>query len=1055
MDDSDAAQLSFHLEVEACETCLKKCEELERKYYGPLLDLPQPTTQFPAEPAQIDAARQTIATARRRTLTPVPFAVDGFEIKRRLGEGGMGDVFEAWDQELQRTVALKCIHRSRAKDVQRFAREMQITAQLNDSAAVRAHAHKVIGSVPCFVMEYIDGTDLSKLRKSVGQLRYADACELIRQSAAALQSAHETLGVVHRDVKPANLMLAMSGNVRLLDLGLAMVESESDKERLTSEGHVLGSLDYISPEQLNHDTVDHRADVYSLGVTFYYLLCGTVPFRDARRLTERLERMQNENYVPVASHRADVPAEIGDLVDQMLAFDPASRVQSAGEVQQRVEKFCDGADLQQLAQQAREKHPLTTPSQLEVPFRLTASDDPPATTPSSSSAQQKRMSRTLWLVVIGSIVAAAWINPFKTSVDDQRASKTDRNNKPAAHAGADWIDVPLTTPPLEEWLRGRNIVTVSQDGTADHTSIQEALESVTSGDAIHVLDEGPYREVLWLVQPATTFGIYSTAGTVVDLAEWDVQTNPGDARGHYLSGKNLRISGITFRNPPVSVPSAAQGLLVQSDATIENCVFRREGKITALLSSGLLAGNHSEHHTGLLVIRNCVFDDTRLTIYLGAGVAQTAIAEHNLIIGNEEPQGLRLGLNDIGTFIARENALLNTGLYVQRAEEGFGGSVNIERNTIVNAPLPLGFPAVVPHLHLHDNVLLGRHEISIGHAEGGTKELLAAVPTWDISGNVLTIHDEPVQAIELSGRKTTEGAAVTVGSVNLKQSLTSVHLNPDSPEFLQFETQSEPADQLQTKGIAGIAGTTTYPNWLQQLVARWAGDTNRPAAPAKSDGDDVQTVPTGPLALQFDGRNDFVRIPAITCDGLSAMTLETVVSIDERMRPEIGQILRVYGDASPSLWITENHQFAFHYHHLAGTVEFQQRKPWTGRTAHLAAVCEQSTARFYVDGKLIDQTSATDWKPKWNRGGLVIGASLNSQPVVFFHGTIEEIRISDTARYTTEFTPQFHYQPDEHTVGLYHCDTMYENQLRDSSGHDNHGTIVGATWRKRISPKEP
>jgi serine/threonine protein kinase/WD40 repeat protein len=257
----------------------------------------------------------------------------------RLGEGGMGQVFKAKNWKLGRVVALKLIRKERLNNpdaIRRFEREVRSAAALSHPNIVLAHDADEIGGTHLLVMEYVEGTDLAKLVKKNGPLAVVDACEYIRQAALGLQHACER-GMVHRDIKPANLLLTAVGRtVKILDMGLARLdEPAGDDDRsstMTQEGMVMGTPDYIAPEQaLQSHTVDIRGDIYSLGCTFYFLLTGRVPFAGGS-LTEKLLKHQMSEPRALEEVRPDAPPGVAQVVRRMMAKKPADRYQTPAEL---------------------------------------------------------------------------------------------------------------------------------------------------------------------------------------------------------------------------------------------------------------------------------------------------------------------------------------------------------------------------------------------------------------------------------------------------------------------------------------------------------------------------------------------------------------------------------------------------------------------------------------------------------------------------------------------------------------------------------------------------
>jgi eukaryotic-like serine/threonine-protein kinase len=280
--------------------------------------------------------------------------VGPYLLLERLGEGGAGQVFKARHQKLNRIAALKLIHRELLADAEvvgRFYREIEVVSRLDHPNVVHAYDAGPVASGPAtpathfLAMEYIEGTDLAKLVKQGGPLPVMQACEYIRQAALGLQHAHEK-GLVHRDVKPHNLIMALrEGLIKVADLGLARLPRAGNEEvtaaltngksgsSLTPVGAVLmGTADYLAPEQaLDFHATDIRADIYSLGCTLYYLLAGQPPFK-ASTLAEKLVKHQQVEPPALQEFRPDVPAELGRIVRKMLAKRPQDRYQTPAEV---------------------------------------------------------------------------------------------------------------------------------------------------------------------------------------------------------------------------------------------------------------------------------------------------------------------------------------------------------------------------------------------------------------------------------------------------------------------------------------------------------------------------------------------------------------------------------------------------------------------------------------------------------------------------------------------------------------------------------------------------
>lgn len=305
---------------------------------------------------------QLIAAGRAYELN-----IGSYRLLSPLGEGGMGVVYKAEQRRLGRLVAVKVIHQEylaqRPEARQRFQREARAAAQLTHPNAIRIYDADQDEFRHFIVMEYVEGTDLARLVERGGPLPVAVACDYIAQAALGLQHAHE-LGLIHRDVKPSNLLitrspvnalralanetvsgqpsspatwqeLRQSGQVKIVDLGLARVMQAAEAEQvgaLTVEGNVMGTPDYIAPEQARDPhRVDGRADIYSLGCTFYFALAGRPPFPKASAL-EKLLMQQLDEPIPIEALRPEVPISVAQILRKMMAKDPAQRFQTALEV---------------------------------------------------------------------------------------------------------------------------------------------------------------------------------------------------------------------------------------------------------------------------------------------------------------------------------------------------------------------------------------------------------------------------------------------------------------------------------------------------------------------------------------------------------------------------------------------------------------------------------------------------------------------------------------------------------------------------------------------------
>jgi serine/threonine-protein kinase len=300
-------------------------------------------------------------------------ALGSYRLLEPIGEGGMGHVFKARHQRLGRTVALKVIRPEllglKDEVLRRFEREARAAAQLLHPNVVTLYDADEVDGLHYIAMEYVEGIDLARLVEKSGALGLGQACDFVRQAALGLQHAYEA-GLVHRDIKPSNLLLSRRpasdsgqspvpaarksvlnafGQIKVLDLGLARLScslhEDGPASAITQQGTVLGTPDYISPEQArNPHTVDVRADLYSLGCTFYFLLTSQPPFPQGTAV-EKLLKHQLDTARPAEELRPGLPADVATVVRRLMAKNPADRYQTPLEVASALEAVLRSAEV--------------------------------------------------------------------------------------------------------------------------------------------------------------------------------------------------------------------------------------------------------------------------------------------------------------------------------------------------------------------------------------------------------------------------------------------------------------------------------------------------------------------------------------------------------------------------------------------------------------------------------------------------------------------------------------------------------------------------------------
>jgi serine/threonine protein kinase len=405
------------------------------------------------------------------TLPPGLADHPDYQVLRELGRGGMGIVYLAHNQLMGRDEVLKVMGRhiiEKPGVLDRFLREIRAVARLRHPNIVTAYSAFRLGDSIAFAMEYVDGYDLSRLVKDKGPLSVAHASHFIYQAALGLQHAYEE-GMVHRDIKPGNLMLSRKGDrptIKILDFGLAKATREQSVDTaLTREGQMLGTPDFIAPEQtIDAQKADIRADIYSLGCTLYYLLNGGPPFR-ASSLYEILQAHHSADAKPLNLVRRDVPVELAALAGKMMAKDPDQRFQTPAEVAKALVPFFKAARAASSVPKgepspaippdhgtwvAPATPPLKPPTAAATPVRAPA---PAAETSSSSAAALASGRRPAWIwpaVAAGATalgLLSAWAGGvFKGKASNETAAPKSLPGQAAAVADRKPVPVPNQAP---------------------------------------------------------------------------------------------------------------------------------------------------------------------------------------------------------------------------------------------------------------------------------------------------------------------------------------------------------------------------------------------------------------------------------------------------------------------------------------------------------------------------------------------------------------------------------------------------------------------------------
>jgi serine/threonine protein kinase len=323
----------------------------------------------PSDTAEIDDATIAAQLIQMKLLTPyqaeqirsgrTKLNLGPYIITDSIGHGGMGQVFKGVHRMMGRECAVKVLplHKATEDAVNNFMREIRTQAQLDHPNLVRAYDAGVDGKVHYLVTEYVPGMDLRRLVRSQGPLTQQQAASVILQAARGLAEAHRR-GLIHRDVKPGNILVTPEGIAKVSDLGLAGFIEEAEQD--PRAGKIVGTADYLSPEQIRSPRdITTTSDIYSLGCTLYYAVCGKVPFPGGTARDKARRHCEDTPWHP-RRFNPELHEEFVDVIADMMEKDPTRRIQTCEEVVARLEQWA--GELAPIASPKQVQSPWTTPS---------------------------------------------------------------------------------------------------------------------------------------------------------------------------------------------------------------------------------------------------------------------------------------------------------------------------------------------------------------------------------------------------------------------------------------------------------------------------------------------------------------------------------------------------------------------------------------------------------------------------------------------------------------------------------------------------------------------
>jgi len=435
MELTEIEEISHHL-VD-CDSCVSRLKQLDHLSDSLIRDL-RGDSSDPADTDRVEELTNKIlsqgATLFGDKMNDGPVELGQYLMFDLIGRGAMSEVYRAYHRRLQRPVVVKVLSSERTvnpESVKSFRLEMATIGRLNHPNIIQATDADEVDGCHYLVMEYADGADLSTLLAKSGPLAAADACEIICQTARGLQAAHDA-GVVHRDLKPSNLLLTKTGEVKILDLGLACFAAQQE---LSEGDRVVGTTDYMAPEQWRGAaTIDGRADIYSLGCTFYKLLSGHAPFHTPPDGYTR--RTAHLSAKPPAI--PDLPSPVANVLSKMLAKDAEDR-------------FAEPHEIELLLAPLAKKHRLSAFAKRTITIAEQAADrtyDMPTITRWEPSPGRRfwRLGAVIGLAVVALLTYAAFLIPSLGLFSEETVYRPQQLLPPSVPAASRVLEAPEDNP---------------------------------------------------------------------------------------------------------------------------------------------------------------------------------------------------------------------------------------------------------------------------------------------------------------------------------------------------------------------------------------------------------------------------------------------------------------------------------------------------------------------------------------------------------------------------------------------------------------------------------
>lgn len=791
LSTSTADQVEAHLMT--CPECLAALSSIEPQDQL-LLAVRDGATRVIEETTVSDQVRrlrdlldtQSSQSAETVTLPPPSKAVDWIGPYRILGilsTGGMGTVYRAEDPILRRQLALKVMKPEIAAipgAADRFLREARAAATVRHDHIVTIYQVGNADGTPFIAMELLHGEPLDARLAWEGKLSPEEVLHIGRQAALGLAAAH-TAGLVHRDIKPANLWLeAPDGRLKILDFGLVR---ETAQGELTTLGGVVGTPAFMAPEQARVGSpVDHRADLFALGCVLYKAVTGRLPFRGSDAVS-LLVAAATETPVPPAQRIPGIPKGLSDLIVQLLDKDVDRRPKSADDVVKMID---------------------------EILFQL---------------KKPSRWQRVRKPALLGMIMATVALLAGVVIVRDRQGKEVARVEVP--DGGTVTVTPNLPAAPvaeakspelldLEAWMKGRKAITVAQDGSGQFKTIQEALNVVSPGEFVHVLDNGTYRERLTIIG-AKNVGLVSTKSATIELP-------PAPKDAHAWWQRIINVDGFRLHGFRVHFPMDEEyiGLRIQeaSGVVIENCwvscVSQNPSKNRLYAGIGIET-DPKQVSLNPVIVRGCRFD---MALCLEMHHPDSSsIVEKNWFAGRHEGSHLILRFRGHGKHVVSHNVY--SGDVRQGSIDVIGiidpqVQFHVVNNTIATrVPIKFSFEMKSKSVVLRHN-LHSRTYLSCFSAIA--PEFVKLTADWQIGPNAYAHRATRVQGWDHVVYD------IPPGKGDIVDRVTFLSEDPAHPDYLRL-----PGDSVHAKNVSGADHFGAFPagpapksgDWFTRLRKQW------------------------------------------------------------------------------------------------------------------------------------------------------------------------------------------------------------------------------------------